>query len=196
VEGPAPIDREADKFSGRPNLDRASSVSSECRAIDDDDPPPARFDAVFRDHYWPMVSSLALACGNREVAADAVQEAFTRAYARWWRISRYDDPVSWIRHVALNRTRDHYRSEVRARRAVERLAGRALEHEAAPELADPTLAATIGRLPRQQRIAVSLFYVEQLSVAEVAASMRLSEGAVKYHLHAGRAALRGWIEAG
>jgi DNA-directed RNA polymerase specialized sigma24 family protein len=33
---------------------------------------------------------------------------------------------------------------------------------------------------------VSLFYVEQLSVREIAAAMKLSEGAVKYHLHAGR----------
>ena len=43
---------------------------------------------------------------------------------------------------------------------------------------------------------MSLFYVEQLSVREIAASMKLSEGAVKYHLHAGRAALREWIERG
>ena len=54
----------------------------------------------------------------------------------------------------------------------------------------------ISRLPRQQRIAVSLFYVEQLSVREIATSMKLSEGAVKYHLHAGRAALREWLERG
>ena len=31
---------------------------------------------------------------------------------------------------------------------------------------------------------------------EIAASMKLSEGAVKYHLHAGRTGLREWIEAG
>jgi DNA-directed RNA polymerase specialized sigma24 family protein len=54
----------------------------------------------------------------------------------------------------------------------------------------------VRRLPPQQQIAVSLFYVEQLSVREIAVSMKLSEGAVKYHLHAGRTALRGWIEAG
>ena len=40
---------------------------------------------------------------------------------------------------------------------------------------------------------MSLFYVEQLSVREIAASMKLSEGAVKYHLHAGRGALRAWL---
>ena len=46
------------------------------------------------------------------------------------------------------------------------------------------MARDRARLPRQQQIAVSLFYVEQLSVREIATSMKLSEGAVKYHLHA------------
>ena len=34
----------------------------------------ADFDDVFRDHYEAMVRSLAVACGDREVAADAVQD--------------------------------------------------------------------------------------------------------------------------
>ena len=84
---------------------------------------PADFDETFREHYGPMVRSLAAACGDREAAADAVQDAFTRAYTRWRRISRYDSPSGWIRHVALNRLRDHFRREERAGRARTRLAG-------------------------------------------------------------------------
>ena len=49
--------------------------------------------------------------------------------------------------------------------------------------------ALLAQLPQQQRIAAALFYVEDLSVREVATSMKLSEGAVKYHLHAARTAL-------
>ena len=56
--------------------------------------------------------------------------------------------------------------------------------------------SAVRTLPPQQQIAVSLFYVEQLSVREIATSMKLSEGAVKYHLHAGRGALRTWLETG
>jgi RNA polymerase sigma-70 factor (ECF subfamily) len=157
---------------------------------------PADFDEIFREHYWPMVRSLAVACGDREAAADAVQDAFTRAYARWRRISRYDHPAGWIRHVALNRLRDHFRHEQRGARVRERLAGDTPTTVEAPPLPDDALMDAVTRLPRQQRIAVSLYYVEQLSVREIAVSMKLSEGAVKYHLHAGRAALRAWIEAG
>jgi RNA polymerase sigma-70 factor (ECF subfamily) len=158
----------------------------------------ADFDQTFRDHYEPMVRSLGLACGDREAAADAVQDAFTRAYVRWRRISRYEDPAGWVRHVALNRLRDHFRRAERGRRAVGRLAGQAGADATAPAPdagEEPALLESLSELPRQQRIAVALFYVEQLSVHEVAEAMRLSEGAVKYHLHAGRQRLRELIEA-
>jgi RNA polymerase sigma-70 factor (ECF subfamily) len=154
-------------------------------------PDGVDFDETFRTSFEPMVRSLAVACGDREVAADAVQDAFTRAYARWRRISRYDDPAGWIRHVALNCLRDHFRHAERGRRAVERLGGRVEVGSGGLAPTEPDdLLATVAELPRQQRIAVSLFYVEQLSVHEVAEAMGLSEGAVKYHLHAGRERLR------
>ena len=156
----------------------------------------ADFDDLFRTTFEPMVRSLGLACGDREAAADAVQDAFTRAFARWRRISRYDDPAGWIRHVALNRLRDHFRRVERGRRAVDRLAGRADVSSDEPQPPpDDVMTSSVAQLPRQQRIAVSLFYVEQLSVHEVAEAMGLSEGAVKYHLHAGRERLRDLVGA-
>ena len=146
---------------------------------------PADFDATFRAHYWPMVRALTVACGDREVAADAVQDAFTRAYARWRRIARYDDPAGWIRHVALNRIRDHFRKAERGRRAVEKLSSRTPTEVPGPE---PTgdVTALLDPLSPQQRSAAALFYVEQCSVREIAHAMGLTEGAVKYHLHAAR----------
>jgi RNA polymerase sigma-70 factor (ECF subfamily) len=155
---------------------------------------PADFDATFRAHYWPMVRALTVACGDGEVAADAVQDAFIRAYARWRRIARYDDPVGWIRHVAVNRIRDHFRRMERGRRALDRLGHRTDRFVPGPE-PSADLAPLLENLAPQQRIAVSLFYVEQCSVREIARAMQISEGAVKYHLHAGRAALKGLVES-
>ena len=79
------------------------------------------FDDTFRRCFGPMVRSLAVAAGDREVAADCVQDAFMRAFVRWSRVSRLDDPVSWIRHVAVNRMRDHFRKLERGGRAMGRL---------------------------------------------------------------------------
>jgi RNA polymerase sigma-70 factor, ECF subfamily len=145
-------------------------------------------DAFFRAHYARLVRSLTLACGDRELAADAVQEAFVRAHVRWRTLRHYDDPVGWVRHVALNLLRDDYRRTTRKRNAIARLAAEPPTTQAAVE--PDGLAALLDALPPQQRTAVALFYVEGLAVAEVAAAMDLAEGTVKSHLHDARRRLR------
>jgi RNA polymerase sigma-70 factor (ECF subfamily) len=162
--------------------------------LDRDSPAgPADFDDTFRRCYAPMVRSLTVAAGDREVAADCVQDAFMRAFARWRRVSHLDDPPGWIRHVAVNRLRDHFRKTTRGRRAVARLESEAVT--TTPETPLPSDAESLlASLPTQQRIAAALFYIEDLSVLEISDAMRLSEGAVKYHLHAARQTLRGNLE--
>lgn len=154
----------------------------------------AAFDETFRAHYGPLVRSLAVACGDADLAADCVEDAFERAYVRWRKVSHYDNPVAWIRRVAINRLRDHLRREERRARATERLWGDARVSVELPEPPDDRLQRALAALPDQQRIAVSLFYVADLPVAEIAETMSLSSGAVKYHLHAGRNRLRSVLE--
>ena len=116
-----------------------------------------------------------------------------RAFVRWHRVSRLEDPVGWIRHVAVNRMRDHFRKLERGGRAFARV--RAQEPMVTSAPSEPSeLAALLAQLPTQQRIAAALFYVDDLSVGDVADAMGLSEGAVKYHLHAARTTLRGALE--
>ena len=155
-------------------------------------------DALFRLHYSRLVRALTLVCGDREQAADAVQEAFVKAHVRWRRLSHYEDPVGWIRRVAVNSLRDHHRRSVRKSSAIERL-GRSIPeavepaHLASPD-SDAGVMELLAGLPKQQRLCLALFYVDDLSVAEVASTLGLSEGAVKFHLHQGRNTLRGQIE--
>jgi RNA polymerase sigma-70 factor (ECF subfamily) len=146
---------------------------------------------VFRAHYDRLVRSLTLACGDGEHAADAVQEAFVRAHVRWRKVRHYDDPVGWVRRVAINLLRDQHRRAKRKDRAIARLAA-----TPAPPVGGPQhdeLDTLLDSLPRQQRTAIALYYVEDLSVAEIAAAMGLSEGSVKSHLHDARRRLRGII---
>ena len=147
-------------------------------------------EALFRAHYARLVRALAVVAGSQEAAADAVQEAFVKAHLHWRRIERYDDPVGWIRRVAINKLRDEHRRSGRKERAVERL-----QVDARPSQIDwsdgQDVTSLLAELPRQQRLAMALFYVEGLSIVEVAAAMKLSDGSVKFHLHQGRDRLRG-----
>ncbi len=146
-------------------------------------------DSLFRAHYARLVRALAVVCGQQEAAADAVQEAFVKAHLHWRRIAHYDDPVGWIRRVAINQLRDEHRRLGRKQRAVELL--QVEERAATVDWSDSSdLTALLATLPRQQRLALALFYVEGLSIAEVAHALRISDGAVKFHLHQGRDRLR------
>jgi len=144
------------------------------------------FDTFFTTHYGPMVRTLTLIGGDREAAADSVQDAFVRAHARWRRVSRYDAPAAWVRKVAINRLRDMKRSETRRQRREDRVAGAPSSSPSDPVTLDADLLSTVGSLPEQQKTAIALHYLEDLSVDEVAHIMGLSSGAVKYHLHEGR----------
>src|SRR3978361_716499 len=80
-------------------------------------------DSLFRAHYGRLVRALTLACGDREVAADAVQEAFVKAHLHWRRVQHYDDPGGWLRRVAIKRLHDDHRRQTRKGKALLRLAG-------------------------------------------------------------------------
>ncbi len=144
------------------------------------------FDTFFTTHYGPMVRTLTLIGGDREAAADSVQDAFVRAHARWRRLSRYDAPAAWVRKVAINRLRDVKRSETRRRSREDRAAGAAPDPTPEPARLDDDLMDAVRTLPERQRTAVALHYLEDLSVDEIAQVMAISSGAVKYSLHEGR----------
>ncbi|HEX2773821.1 MAG TPA: sigma-70 family RNA polymerase sigma factor [Micromonosporaceae bacterium] len=120
------------------------------------------------------------------LAQDAVQEAFSRAWPRWDRLSAYDNPAAWVRRVAMNVATSRWR-RARAARA------HALYHR--PSVADGpnpdrvALARAMATLPERQRRALVLFHVADLSVSEIAAQEGVAEGTVKAWLHRGRAAL-------
>jgi RNA polymerase sigma-70 factor (ECF subfamily) len=148
---------------------------------------------LFQAHYLRLASALAVWSGDREAAADAVQEAFVELVRRWDRIGSYDDPVGWVRRVSVNRLRSHHRGLASRAAALIRLAqrGESVSTGAAPA---SELAEALCRLPQRQRLAMSLFYVADLSTAEVAQAMGVSEGSVKQHLHRGREAVRRLLE--
>ena len=93
---------------------------------------------------------------------------------------------------ALNLLTDAHRRSARKRRAVARLAAEPVT-VAAPREPDQ-LETLLASLPPQQRTAVALYYVDELSVAEVAAAMELAEGSVKSHLHDARRRLRAVVD--
>jgi RNA polymerase sigma factor (sigma-70 family) len=146
---------------------------------------------LFRRHYRPLVAALAVACGNRELAADSVQDAFVALCKQWGKIRGYEKPEAWLMRVAINRARSE-RRWLRRRAAV---LIRIDPDEPRDVVAVPDHLATAFRgLPERQRLACSLFYVLDLPLEEVARTMGISVGAAGTHLHRARNTMRTLLE--
>ncbi|MGC4877304.1 SigE family RNA polymerase sigma factor [Micromonospora sp. DT43] len=144
------------------------------------------FDGLYHAHFRSLTLQLAAYCGDLSQAQDLVQEAFCRAFARWSRVSRYDDPVAWVRRVAWNLATSRWR---RLRTAQSWLHRQREEHMPGPGPDRVALTAALAQLPTTQRRAVVLHYLADLSVVQIAAQEGVPEGTVKSWLHRGRAAL-------
>ena len=152
--------------------------------------PARHFDTFFQSEYPRLLRVLSAADLS---ADDALQEAFAKAALSWARISTYEDPAGWVRHVAVRRLLDERRTSRRKRAAIERLEAMS-EPGGADHDASIDLAAAIGELPARQRVALSLFYLGGLTSAETGEAMGISAGAVRFHLHEARARLRDRLE--
>jgi RNA polymerase sigma-70 factor (ECF subfamily) len=110
-------------------------------------------------------------------------------------LRRLDDPArfgAWIYAIAGRKCADALRRKYRGASLAEAL------HVDAPSAPDPDakldVAAALKRLPTEQRVAVSLFFGEDMSIADIAAATGVPPGTVKSRLFAARRALRAALE--
>lgn len=146
------------------------------------------FDAFYGAEY-PQVCRLSYAlCGRWEVAEELTQEAFVRAFQRW--DGQVRDPSAWVRTVVVNLCRSRFRRLAVEFRALARIAGSSQVRETeALSCASVDFLRGVRSLPRRQRQAVVLYYIDDRSVLETAHVMGCAEGTVKALLHRARSRL-------
>ncbi|MDG4794869.1 SigE family RNA polymerase sigma factor [Micromonospora sp. WMMD1082] len=125
--------------------------------------------------------------GDLAEAQDIVQEAYVRAWQRWRKLASYDSTESWVRLVVARLATDRWR-RMRSQRVALRRAGPP-DHVAAPSDDTVLLVGALRRLPPVQRQAIALYYLCDMSVAEIAAETDAPPGTVKSWLSRGRAGL-------
>jgi RNA polymerase sigma-70 factor, ECF subfamily len=143
------------------------------------------FDAWYRAHYRRIFASLLLVCGDRDACADAVDEAFARAYERWPRVRRMQSPEGWTWVVARNAFRSTRRSD-RRRAAASRLVVDTAER---PVQLSVEVWDAVQRLPGREREVIALRYLAGLRERDIAAALRIAPGTVARALHDARAHL-------
>jgi RNA polymerase sigma-70 factor (sigma-E family) len=167
--------------------------------------PPATWSAdeavtrLFATQYRPMVRLATLLLHDPGQAEEITQDAFVALHERWGRLRDPERAVAYLRQCVTNRAR----SALRHRGVVDRFLRRAPEPGTMPSaeagaLAAQTqadLVAVVRTLPTRQREALVLRYYLDLSEAQTAEAMGVTEGAVKSHTARALTALRRQLRA-
>lgn len=153
------------------------------------DGDPQAFRLLFQGHQKALLRYGFKVCADSQLAQDAVQEAWLKLAKN---IRRLDDPGafrSWMyqlvhwscidllrvtRHVTNNQdiTDELLATSDRVSDQIE------------------TLTVAINRLPATEKQMIHLFYLEELSVKEVAVVLKIAEGTVKSRLNRARRLLK------
>jgi RNA polymerase sigma-70 factor, ECF subfamily len=157
---------------------------------------PEPFDEFFMREYARVLAVATALSGNRWAAEDLTQEAFLTAHADWDRLSRYEHPGAWVRRVVANKAV----STFRRRRAEARAPTRwwILDRAGVPDLTSSDLDfwRAVRSLPARQAQVIVLFYLEDLSIDDIADILDIAPGTVKRHLHRGRGSLARTLKPG
>lgn len=116
---------------------------------------------------------------NHEDCADALQDALEKAWRKKDSIRNPEAFRSWMVRIIINCSRDTLRRRKLTFISLD-------ENIPAPEVVDYQLADTLKRLDEGLRLPIVLHYMENLSVAEIAQTMRLPQGTIRNRLHRGR----------
>lgn len=127
---------------------------------------------------------------DRQLAEDAVQETFLRAYRSYGAFRKESSEKTWLTRIAINQCKTLLRRQ------------RPLPLEQAPQgsyeqsLADDTVLRAVCGLPPVYREVVLLYYYQELSTPEIGRLLHLPRNLVTARLSRARALLKpqlkGW----
>jgi RNA polymerase sigma-70 factor (ECF subfamily) len=134
------------------------------------------FTSMFRREY-PRLVALGLALtGNRATACDLAQETLARAYRSWDRVETYEQPAAWLRRVLINLAVDVHRKEHHEQAALARVGPQVTQ---GIDGGGGEWWTAVRALPVRERLAITLYYVEDYSIGEIAVVMEIAAGTVR-----------------
>ena len=151
---------------------------------------PNAFNTLVRRHRDRLWAVALRTLGDREEAADAVQEALVSAFRKADSFRGEAAVTTWLHRIVVNACLDRIRRR-QARPTVplaDREVAQPQDQHALTEL-QLDVRAALAQLPQAQRLALVLVDLEDLPVAEAAQLLGVAEGTVKSRCARGRMAL-------
>jgi RNA polymerase sigma-70 factor (sigma-E family) len=150
----------------------------------------ADFSAYLAARQPALLRTAYLLTGDVHTAEDVVQTAFAKLYLSWHKVQRAESLDGYMRRIVVNEANSLWRRPWRRRE---------VSADVLPEVARSTeyddgraaaVWALVCGLPPRQRAVIVLRYYEELSEAEIARVLGISEGTVKSQASRALAGLR------
>jgi RNA polymerase sigma-70 factor (sigma-E family) len=151
----------------------------------------AEFEQFVTSRSVLLLRTAYLLTGDARDAEDVLQIALFRVARRW--SSAREAPDAYARKAVLNVARDRHRRllrRVRERPLADEGSFPSIGDHAEAVISRDEMIAALRRLPARQREVVVLRFFADLSVADTAAAMGASEGAVKSYTNRAMTSLR------
>ena len=132
---------------------------------------------------------LALCCGRKDDADDLAQDALVKAYLSCAGYQEKGKFRSWLFKIAYYTFLNHKASQ-QITRSIDEARTLAGSSSADFGFEHQDLDLALGTLPPKERSSITLFYLNEYSVKEIATITETSEDAVKKQLSRGRESLR------
>ena len=135
-------------------------------------PPKDVAEALYNAFYESTVRQTLAVVGDKDLAIEATQEAFVRAFEQFGTLRDRDKFSSWV--LTDQKTTEEI---ILARET------------------NDSLVASFESLPEKLKEVALLFYMHDMKVADLARQLHLNQGTVKSRLHRARKILRETLEA-
>ena len=156
------------------------------------------FEALYEWHKGPIYRTALAIIGDRLAAEEVLQETFLRAFRHIQNVREGVSLSPWLYRITVNLAYDYGKARSRSWQvALDSI----IEHLVAPAAASPEHTVeerelfelvydAIDKLEFRQRATLVLFYLHDLSLAEISEIMECPVGTVKSRLHYARENLR------
>ncbi|MFZ3057957.1 MAG: RNA polymerase sigma factor [Minisyncoccales bacterium] len=158
------------------------------------------FSQIYDEHVDKVYRFVFFKVSNEALAQDITSETFTRLWKEISFDKEVKSPSGFLFRVAKNLIIDHYRTKDQNPVILDNpenildksqdIAGQAVQNDDMR-----AVTAALGQLGEDYRAAVSMYYIEQEPISEVAKALKRSPGATRVMIHRGMKQLRDILEA-
>jgi RNA polymerase sigma-70 factor (ECF subfamily) len=152
------------------------------------------FEHVYRCEYPGLVAVATALTGDLRDGEDAVQDTMVKAFVRWDAVGALERPGAWCLRVLLNACRSRWRRQ----RTEQRFWSRARREErsiAEPSADVMVFWGLVRQLPSRPRLAVTLHFAGERTMAEIASILEVPEGTVRSDIARARVVITGALRS-